>query len=289
MRNNLAKFTKLPLVFLSILLVFLSLTNVSGEATQPVYKVGDYFVYKLEETVTGAITGTIKVPTVTGAITGTITGTPTATSISCSFEANWRVEITKIDLPYVYAKRIYKNVKITGECQHGIVSPPKEGDIEELSYKINEKPSAEPKLFVDPSYSGTFHTSTTYPSGQYDTMSYKYNKGVLISATYEISMVFIAQAMFEGQIKETVKLNLIETSVPELISDNIMWWIIIGVIAAVAVAAVAVTLYIIKRRKTLAQPAQPSITYFTPNYCPNCGSSVNPEDIFCRRCGRKLK
>jgi hypothetical protein len=45
MRNNLTKFTKFPLVFLSILLVFLSLINVSGEATQPVYKVGDYFVY----------------------------------------------------------------------------------------------------------------------------------------------------------------------------------------------------------------------------------------------------
>jgi hypothetical protein len=274
MRNNLTKFTKFPLVFLSILLVFLSLINVSGEATQPVYKVGDYFVYKLEETVTG-----------------TITGTPTATSISCSFEANMRVEITKIDLPYVYAKGIARNVKITGECPPG-TSLPKEGETQEMSYKIDEKPSAEPKLFVDPSYSGPFQTSTTSPLGPYGetsaSISYKYNKGVLISATIEISMSG-STPMFSGQMKMTVKLNLIETSVPGLISDNIIWWIIIGVIAAVAVAAVAVTLYIIKRRKALAQPPQPSITYFTPNYCPNCGSPVNPEDVYCSRCGRKLK
>jgi hypothetical protein len=201
-----------------------------------------------------------------------------------------RVEITKIDLPYVYAKGSFRNVKISGECPSQIVSPPKEGDIEELSYKINEKPSAEPKLFVDPSYSGTFHTSTTYSSGQYDSMSYKYNKGVLISATYEISMVFIAQARFEGQIKETVKLNLIETSVPGLISDNIMWWIIIGIIVAVVVTVVVVTLYIVmRRRKALVQPAPPSVTPLAPNYCPSCGSPVNPEDVFCGKCGRKLK
>jgi len=274
MRNNLAKFTKFPLVFLSILLAFLSLTNVSVEAAQPVYKVGDYFVYKLEETVTG-----------------TITGTPTATSISCSFEANMRVEITKINLPYVYAKENAKNVKIAGECPPG-TSLPKEGETQEMSYKIDEKPSAEPKLFVDPSYSGPFQTSTTSPLGPYGgasaSMSYKYNKGVLISATIEISMSG-SMPMFSGQIKMTVKLNLIETSVSGLISDNIMWWIIIGVIAAVAVAAVAVTLYIIKRRKALAQPPQPSITYFYSNYCPNCGSPVNPEDVYCSRCGRKLK
>ncbi len=274
MRNNLAKFTKLPLVFLSILLLFLSLTNVSVEAAQPVYKVGDYFVYKLEETVTG-----------------TITGTPTATSISCSLEANMRVEITKIDLPYVYAKGIAKNVKTSGECPPG-TSLPKEGETQEMSYKIDEKPSAEPKLFVDPSYSGPFQTSTTSPLGPYGgtsaSISYKYNKGVLISATIEISMSG-SMPMFSGQMKMTVKLNLIETSVPGLISDNIMWWIIIGVIVAVVIAAVAVTLYIIRRRKALAQPAQPSITYFTPNYCPNCGSPANPEDVFCGKCGRKLK
>jgi hypothetical protein len=274
MRNDLAKFTKLPLVFLSILLIFLSLTNVSVEATQPVYKVGDYFVYKLEETVTG-----------------TITGTPTATSISCSLEANMRVEITKIELPYVYAKGNAKNVKITGECPPG-TSLPKEGESTEMSYKIDEKPSTEPKLFVDPSYSGPFQTSTTSPVGLYggmsSSMSYKYNKGVLISATIEISMSGSAP-MLSGQIKMTVKLNLIETSVPGLISDIIMWWIIIGVIIAVVVAVVAVTFYIIKRRKALAQPAQPSTTYFYSNYCPNCGSPVNPEYIFCRRCGIKLK
>jgi hypothetical protein len=194
-------------------------------------------------------------------------------------------------LPYVYSKGIFRNVKITGECPPGI-SLPKEGESTEMSYKIDEKPSAEPKLFVDPSYSGPFQTSTTSPLGLYGgtsaSMSYKYNKGVLISATIEISMSG-STPMFSGQMKMTVKLNLIETSVPWLISDNIMWGIIIGVIAAVAVAAVAVTLYIIKRRKALAQPPQPSITYFTPNYCPNCGSPVNPEDIYCRRCGRKLK
>ena len=150
MRNNLAKFTKFPLVFLSILLSFLSLTNISGEAAQPVYEVGDYFVYKLDETVTG-----------------TITGTPTATSISCSLEANMRVEITKIDLPYVYAKGIAKNFKITGECPPGTFSPPKEGEFTEMSYKIDEKPSTEPKLFVYPSYSGPFQTSTTSPYGPY--------------------------------------------------------------------------------------------------------------------------
>ena len=171
-------------------------------------------------------------------------------------------------------------------------SLPKEGESTEISYKIDEKPSAEPKLFVDPSYSGPFQTSTTSSYGPYGgasaSMSYKYNKGVLISATIEISMSG-SMPMFSGQMKMTVKLNLIETSVLGLISDNVMWWIIIGVIVAVVIAVVAVTLYIIKRRKALAQPAQPSITYFTPNYCPNCGSPVNPEDIYCRRCGRKLK
>ncbi|MFZ8849148.1 MAG: zinc-ribbon domain-containing protein [Thermoproteota archaeon] len=275
MRNDLAKFTKLPPVFLSILLIFLSLTYVSGEAAQPVYKVGDYFVYKFE-----------------GAVTGTATAAGNVTSISCSFEGNMRVEITKIDLPYVYAKGIARNVKITGECPPGTFPPPNGGESTEMSYKIDEKPSTEPKLFVDPSYSGPFQTSTTSPYGPYGgasaSMSYKYNKGVLISATIEISMSG-SMPMFSGQMKMTVKLNLIETSVPGLISDNIMWWIIIGVIAAVAVAAVTVTLYIIKRRKALAQSAQPSITYFTPNYCPNCGSPVNPEDVYCSRCGRKLK
>jgi hypothetical protein len=275
MRNNLAKFTKLPLVFLSILLVFLSLTNVSGEVAQPVYKVGDYFVYKFE-----------------GTVTATATAAGNVTSISCSFEANMRVEITKIDLPYVYAKGIARDVKITGECPPGTFSPPKEGESTEMSYKIDEKPSTEPKLFVDPSYSSPFQTFTTSPYGPYGGMSasisHKYNKGVLISATMEISMSG-SMPMFSGQMKMTVKLNLIETNVPGLISDNIMWWIIIGVIVAVVIAVVAVTLYIIKRRKALAQPAQPSITYFTPNYCPNCGSPVNPEDVFCGKCGRKLK
>jgi hypothetical protein len=279
MRNDLAKFTKLPPVFLSILLIFLSLTYVSGEAAQPVYKVGDYFVYKFE-----------------GAVTGTATAAGNVTSISCSFEGNMRVEITKIDLPYVYSKGIARNVKIIGECPPGTFSPPKEGESTEMSHKIDEKPSTEPNLFVDPSYSGPFQTSTTSPYGPYGgisaSISYKYNKGVLISATIEISMsgsMPMFSEQISGQMKISLKLNLIETSVPGLISDNIMWWIIIGVIVAVVIAVVAVTLYIIKRRKALAQSAQPSITYFTPNYCPNCGSPVNPEDIYCRRCGRKLK
>jgi hypothetical protein len=43
-----------------------------------------------------------------------------------------RVEITKIDLPYVYAKGIAKNVKITGECPPG-TSLPKEGETQEMS------------------------------------------------------------------------------------------------------------------------------------------------------------
>jgi hypothetical protein len=163
-----------------------------------------------------------------------------------------RVEITKIDLPYVYSKGIAKNVKIAGECPPG-TSLPKEGETQEMSYKIDEKPSAEPKFFVDPYYSGPFQTSTTPPLGPYGgtsaSMSYKYNKGVLISATIEISMSG-STPMFSGQMKMLMKLNLIETSVPELISDNIMWWINIGVIIAVVVA-VAVTFYIIRRRKAL--------------------------------------
>jgi heme/copper-type cytochrome/quinol oxidase subunit 2 len=71
--------------------------------------------------------------------------------------------------------------------------------------------------------------------------------------------------MFLEQVKmlmKFMKFNLIETSVPELISDNIMWWIIIELIIAVEMVIVAIALFIIKIRKALAQPAQPSITYF---------------------------
>jgi hypothetical protein len=278
MRNNLAKRAILQLVFLSTLLIFLSLTNVPGQTPQPIYKVGDYFVYKLEETVTGTFTAT-----------GTVTG------ISCSLEADIRVNITKIDLPYVYAKGNVKNVKTSGECPTvpGLPPFPTESVLPETSFRIDEKPSAEPKLFVDPSYSGPFQTSTTSPYGPYGgmsaSMSYKYNKGVLISATIEMSMSGTSPS-YSGQIKLFMKINLVETSVPGLISDNIIWWIIIGVIIAVVVTVVIVTLYIVmRRRKALAPPAPPSVTPLAPNYCPTCGSPVNPEDVYCGKCGRKLK
>jgi type II secretory pathway pseudopilin PulG len=58
-----------------------------------------------------------------------------------------------------------------------------------------------------------------------------------------------------------------------------MWWIIIELIIAVVIVIVAIVLFIIKIRKALAQSAQPSITYFYSNYCPNCGSPVNSEDV----------
>jgi hypothetical protein len=255
MRNNLARPTTLPLVSLSILLIFLGLTNVYGETPQPIYKVGDYFVYKAEATVTGG-------------------------GKSCSWEETIRLEITEIDLPYVYAREIIRDVKISGQCPSGI-SPPKEG-VENVDFRIDKKPSESlGQPFVDPSYSGTFQTSTTAPYGTYFSMSYKYNKGVLISGSAEL--------VIEG-IKSSVKINLIETSVPGLISDNIIWWIIIGVIIAVVVTVVIVTLYIVmRRRKALVQPAPPSVTPLAPNYCPNCGSPINPEDVFCGRCGKKLK
>jgi hypothetical protein len=258
-RNNLAKRAILQLVFLSTLLIFLSLTNVPGQTTQPIYKVGDYFVYKVELAVTGYY--------------------------SCSWEATIRVEITKIDFPYVDAKIITRNVKTSGSCPYlflQLPSPPNEGE-GETSFRIDKKPSIEqialPPL-VDPSYSTTFQTSTTTSYGT-SIASYKYNKGVLISENLEIA---------EKDYKVSLKINLIETSVPGLISDNIMWWIIIGVIIAVVVTVVIVTLYIImRRRKALAPPTPPSVTPLAPNYCPSCGSPVNPEDVYCGKCGRKLK
>jgi hypothetical protein len=226
MSNNLAKPSILLLVFLSILLIFLSLTNVSGKTPQPIYKVGDYFVYKYEFSLDkNRLIGWY-----------------------CSVEMNVWVEITKIDFPYVYVKMIIKDVKISG----GWNLCPSESEIspiEETSFRIDEKPSTESSpLFVDPSYSDTFQDSNTYPDGDYYSKSYKYNKGVLISRSHE------------GVIKRanvSVKLYLVETSVPGLIivpglvSDNIMWIIINVIIIAVLVSIIVVTFYYDEKKKSL--------------------------------------
>jgi rhomboid protease GluP len=178
---------------------------------QRLYKVGDYFVYKIETNVTG-----------------TVTAAGNVTSIACSWKANMRVEITKIDLPYVYAKGIYRNVKISGECPPEIVfPPPKEGESTgEMINRIDEKPSAEFKLFVDPSYSGTFQTSAFTPyepyGGTSTSISYKYNKGVLISRTMEINRSRYIPT-FSEVVKATVKHNLIETSMPGLIFQPVYY------------------------------------------------------------------
>jgi hypothetical protein len=260
MRNNLAKRAILQLVFLSTLLIFLSLTNVPGQTPQPIYKVGDYFVYKVEATVIG-------------------------NGMSCSVEWTSKYNITKIDFPYVYVRQIITDVKISGTCPPDY-RPPTSGTVRDINFRIDKKPSESPQTFVDPSYSGTFQTSTTAPSGTYSSITYssityKYSKGVLISGSSEVVL---------GKVKISFKFNLIETSVPGLISDNIIWWIIIGVIVAVVVTVVIVTLYIVmRRRKALVQPAPPSVTPLAPNYCPNCGSPISPEAVYCGKCGRKLR
>jgi hypothetical protein len=70
---------------------------------------------------------------------------------------------------------------------------------------------------------------------------------------------------------------------------DLNWLFIIGITIPV-VAGIGVTLFILmKRRKALVQPSMPSITPLATNYCPSCGSPISPEDVFCGRCGRKLK
>jgi hypothetical protein len=253
--NILAKHAKLLLVFLSILLVFLNLTIVTGETPQPIYKVGDYFVYKVTFSDSAGV---------------------------CSGEATIRLQITNIKYPYVYARQKISDVKISGSLCSGLSSflpPPSEEDV---SFRIDEKPSTQQPFFepfVDPSYSGTYQISSPYGTGE---LSSKYYNGVLISAEIKTN--------FAG-INLSSNINLVDTSVPGLISGNInIMLIIIVIIISVVVAVIAVTLFIImRRRKTLVQSAPSSITPLAPNYCPRCGSPIAPEDVYCGNCGYKLR
>lgn len=202
--------------------------------SQPVYKVGDYFVYKFN-------------------VTG-VRGEQ-----SCSKEITARLEIAKIDLPYVEYKVIAKGLKVKEPCPSGPIEnllkqfSPEEGEFQQKN-RIDVRPNVLkefPPLFVDPDYTTTLETSTSTSALNFTTtvkVSVKYNKGILINLNFIWDF---------GQMgKATLNLNLIETSVAGLLQTpttaptpaffDYLLWLIIGLIIAVIAG---LTYFLIKKRK----------------------------------------
>jgi hypothetical protein len=207
--------TKFPVIALLTLLLLL-VPVFTAETPQPIYKVGDYFTYKVKATTT-SLNGT------------------------CTIEFDVKIVVTSIDYPYVYYNYTYTNIKTSGNCPSE--GTPLEGASSTGLSRIDAKPEL-PYLyfFVDPSYSGDYSNSTE-EEGVKATATFKYKNGVLISATveYESSMG-----------KYSISIELVETSIPGLITSWWSWIIIGAVIAAVVVILLVLVL------KKLRKPIQPT-------------------------------
>jgi len=207
--------TKFPVIALLTLLLLL-VPVFTAETPQPIYKVGDYFTYKAK-------------------------GTTTSQNGTCTIELNLKIVVTRIEYPYVNYNITYTNIKTSGNCPPELI--PSEGYTTTGLSRIDVKPEG-PYLyfFVDPSYSGDYSNSTEM-WGVKKTATAKYKNGVLISGTmeYESSME-----------KSSISIELVETSIPGLITS--WWsWIIIGAV----VAAVVVILLVLVLKK-LRKPIQPT-------------------------------
>jgi hypothetical protein len=177
-----------------------------------VYKVGDYFTYKVKRTIENQ-------------------------GETCTIEFNVKIVVTRIEYPYVYYNITHTNIKTSGNC------PPKEIPSEGYKITLFDRIDVKPEdlfpclyFFVDPSYSGDYSNSTKMWGVK--TVTAKYKNGVLISGTveYESSME-----------KYSISIELVETSVPGLL---IPLWIRVLIVAVIIVVGVTVFILIIKKSKS---------------------------------------
>ena len=193
-----------------LVLVFLTVPVLLAESTQPVYKVGDYFIYNFK-----------------------ITG-PSGT---CTIKYNVKIVVTRIEYPYVYYSATRTNIETSGNCPPELI--PSEGYTTTGRDRIDVGPEKIESglFFVDPSYSGDYSYSTEREDVKV-TGKVKYKNGVLISGTeeYESSM---------GKL--SINVELVETSVPGLL---ITLWIRVLIVAVIIVVGVTVFILIIKKSKS---------------------------------------
>jgi len=191
--------------------------GVWGEAAQPVYRPGDYFSYKVR--------GVIEVLNQT-----------------CTVEFTYRVDITRVDLPFVHYNYSYVDVRATGICPQSLPY----GSYTATA-NIGKRPeeAGSSLFFVDPSYSGEYKNSTEGPWGKVS-ISLSYVNGVLVSGAVEYDM--------GDQGRQSIEIELVESSVPELAAPTpaaYLPWIAIGVVAAIG-ALVGFLAY--RRRSKAPQP-----------------------------------
>jgi hypothetical protein len=152
-----------------------------------------------------------------------------------------KIVVTSIDYPYVYYNYTFTNIKTSGNCPPELI--PSEGYTTTDHSRIDVKPEG-PYLyfFVDPSYSGDYSNSTEMGAVK-ATATAKYKNGVLISGTmeYESSMG-----------KYSISIELVETSIPGLITS---WWSSIVIVAVVAAVGVILLVLVLKK---LRKPIQPT-------------------------------
>lgn len=157
-------------------------------------------------------------------------------TFKCTVKFTVKIIITKIEWPYVTYTVTIRDVSTDCPEQAYI---PSEGETTTETIRIDMPPSESFKLFVDPSYSGEFKQT-----GYFD-ISANYKNGVLISGK-------IKYKVFD--VETTININLIDTSVPGLITP---WYLIFIIIGAIIAVGVIVVIIILKKARKPPQPTPP--------------------------------
>ena len=220
---------------LLLVLLLLLLPVLVAETPRPIYRAGDYFVYRVIYRISNQ------------------------TSTICAIDSSLLLVVRVVEYPYVYFDVIVKEVEASGDCP--LFRPLfredllREGVRETVVERIDEKPrGAVLRFFVDPSYSGTYTYSEALSEGNV-TLRAIYERGVLISAVLEM----------RGPGWEVyTSFELVKTTVPGLLTP--LWIRVLLIAVIVTVGAVVSVVIITKGSASPLQSATQPPTTVQPHH-----------------------
>jgi len=189
----------------------LLLTFIVVSEVQPVYKVGDYFIYN--------VTMNIR-----------------SLNATCTIQYMYRVDVIKVEYPRVIYNYTIIDYKTTGECPPSMI-PPFNGT-QMARIDLRPKIGSSDVIFVDPSYSDIYEESISTGYGELN-VSLKYYKGVLTNGK-------LTQSYIPADVEIRVSVELRDTSVQELIRPPILLYVAIGTVVVLGVA-IGVLIYHLRR------------------------------------------
>ena len=219
----------LSLSFLIMLLVLSTFIVSVGETVKPIFKTGDYFIYRMKVTSSG------EGKTYSGEATFRL-----EVIYMDKFKVGYMMNLTSVKGDDNIVNFIYRMIPPTGSI--GVCG---------ISMGPEEITALSESYCVSPSYSGEYRKTFKSSFGvSKQTATFKYVKGVLLSAIVETELYL------GSYYKTTINIDLIETSVPGLITSIYHVWLIVGITVGIIGVVIALGIKIINKRKI--KPPQPT-------------------------------